>query len=221
MESLPAKACTKCGEVKLFTEYHKTAAAPDGHSYFCKTCKRTVDAKYCEENRKARRVADRKYYADNREREILRNKKYNAEHREVVATYQREYRKKNIEAISAKQREHREKNKEAISVYHREYSKKNRHRYNEHKRRRRARILGNGVEVYTELQVLETYGTDCHICNGPVDMSAPRGIGRGAGWENGLHIDHVIPISKGGPDTLSNVRPSHSSCNLSKGGRVG
>ena len=80
--------------------------------------------------------------------------------------------------------------------------------------------MDNGVEVYTTLQVLETYGTNCHICNGPVDLSAPRLVGRGVGWEHGLHIDHVIPISKGGPDTLSNVRPSHAYCNISKRDRL-
>jgi len=32
----------------------------------------------------------------------------------------------------------------------------------------------------------------------------------------GLHIDHVMPLSKGGPDTLENVRPAHGSCNVKK-----
>jgi 5-methylcytosine-specific restriction endonuclease McrA len=101
----------------------------------------------------------------------------------------------------------------------RAYRKNNPQISRNHMRRRRAHKLNNGVEVYTELQVLETYGTDCHICNGPVDMSAPRSTWY-PGWENGLQIDHLIPISKGGPDVLSNVRPSHGKCNKSKGARL-
>jgi 5-methylcytosine-specific restriction endonuclease McrA len=31
-----------------------------------------------------------------------------------------------------------------------------------------------------------------------------------------LHIDHVYPLSKGGLDTLENVRPSHGKCNIVK-----
>ena len=68
---------------------------------------------------------------------------------------------------------------------------------------------------YSELQVIQTYGGNCHICNSPIDFTAPRKVGV-AGWEKGLHIDHVYPLSKGGLDTLENVRPSHGQCNVIK-----
>src|SRR5690606_27003706 len=36
-------------------------------------------------------------------------------------------------------------------------------------------------------------------------------------YDNGYGtIDHVIPFSKGGNDTPSNLRPSHSGCNISR-----
>jgi 5-methylcytosine-specific restriction endonuclease McrA len=70
-------------------------------------------------------------------------------------------------------------------------------------------------EVYTYRQVLDTYGSDCHLCNTPVDLNAPRQCGK-PGWELGLQVDHVIPLSKGGDDTLENVRPSHGYCNNQK-----
>ena len=68
---------------------------------------------------------------------------------------------------------------------------------------------------YSDKDVLDTYGIDCHICNTPIDLSAPRQVGS-PGWEKGLHIDHVYPLSKGGLDTLENVRPSHGQCNIIK-----
>jgi len=70
-------------------------------------------------------------------------------------------------------------------------------------------------EPYTELQVISLYGTVCHICNKEIDFDAPRKVGT-KGWEMGLHIEHVIPLSKEGSDTLENVRPSHGICNLQK-----
>jgi 5-methylcytosine-specific restriction endonuclease McrA len=82
-------------------------------------------------------------------------------------------------------------------------------------RKRRATKRANGWEKYTEAQVLELHGTNCHICGNPIDLSLNRKIGN-EGWEMSLHIDHVIPISKGGPDKLSNVKPSHGKCNLKK-----
>jgi 5-methylcytosine-specific restriction endonuclease McrA len=68
---------------------------------------------------------------------------------------------------------------------------------------------------YTHKQVLDIFGANCHICKEPIDLQATRMTGR-PGWERGLHIDHVIPLSKGGDDTLENVKPSHGRCNVEK-----
>jgi 5-methylcytosine-specific restriction endonuclease McrA len=84
-----------------------------------------------------------------------------------------------------------------------------------HAKRYRALGLNPKIGRYTETEVLDRYGTVCHICNTEIDMSAPRGTGK-PGWEKGLQIDHVIPLSKGGDHTIENVRPSHGHCNLTK-----
>jgi len=84
---------------------------------------------------------------------------------------------------------------------------------------RQARILENGSEYYSLIQVLLLYGKDCHICKVAIDLKASRRVGVGD-WLLGLHIDHLIAIALGGADTLANVRPSHAICNLKKGARV-
>jgi hypothetical protein len=86
-------------------------------------------------------------------------------------------------------------------------------------RKRRAIIKGSPVSFYTQAQVISTYGVNCHICGLEIDFSVPRQVGK-TGWEKGLHIDHLIPISKGGPDTLENVRPAHGRCNIDKGANI-
>jgi 5-methylcytosine-specific restriction endonuclease McrA len=68
---------------------------------------------------------------------------------------------------------------------------------------------------YSDKDVLEAYGLECHICQITIDLNAPRQVGK-TGWEKGLHIDHVYPLSKGGLDTLENVRPAHGKCNVIK-----
>jgi hypothetical protein len=83
--------------------------------------------------------------------------------------------------------------------------------------RRRNRLRGLPQERYTEKEVLELYGTDCHLCGKPIDLDAPRRTGWGEGWQRGLQFDHVQPVAKGGADILANVRPAHGLCNLSKG----
>jgi len=83
---------------------------------------------------------------------------------------------------------------------------------NAHRRFRR-----NNTEpgYYSDQDVLDTYGAICHICSEEIDLSAPRKVGL-PGWEKGLHIDHVQPLSRGGLDTLENVKPAHGQCNVIK-----
>lgn len=71
------------------------------------------------------------------------------------------------------------------------------------------------TEPYQEADILHIYGIACHICEETIDLKAPRKVGE-EGWERSLHMDHVIPLSKGGTDTIDNVLPSHASCNLRK-----
>jgi 5-methylcytosine-specific restriction endonuclease McrA len=118
---------------------------------------------------------------------------------------------------------------EAMRQYWRDYRKlpktieKNK-KYNRTNRKMRngtrfKKLLAEGFnpakDYFSANMVLETYGTDCHLCGGAIDLDAPRTAGK-PGWEKSLHIDHVIPLSKGGDDTLENVRPSHGKCNVRK-----
>ena len=78
---------------------------------------------------------------------------------------------------------------------------------------RRARKSDNGRSDYTVEDVILTYGSDCYLCGEAINMSVSGKAGR-PGWRTGLHIDHAIPVNRGGPDSLDNVRPSHGLCNL-------
>jgi 5-methylcytosine-specific restriction endonuclease McrA len=100
----------------------------------------------------------------------------------------------------ARQAKYRSRNLEAVQA--RERSKN---------RKRRASITSD----YNELQVIATYGINCYLCDLEIDFMAPRKCGI-PGWEIGLHIDHLVPVSKGGSDALENVRPTHGLCNLVK-----
>ncbi len=141
--------------------------------------------------------------ATDKERERERKKKYWAANRERLLAYHKDYIKKNPQVSRRKQKKYWAKHPEKAQAFN---------------RKRRARA--NNVEhiPYTKEEVLKKYGTDCHICGAPIDLKAPRKAGK-KGWEHGLHLDHLIPISKGGPDTIDNVRPAHGVCNLSKGAK--
>lgn len=88
-----------------------------------------------------------------------------------------------------------------------------------HNRRRDRRVRANGFEFYRIQDVLDRWGYDCHICKAPINFKAPRQCGD-PGWEEGFHLDHVIPLSKGGKDIVENVKPAHAKCNVLRGDKA-
>lgn len=59
-------------------------------------------------------------------------------------------------------------------------------------------------DTQVRLAVLRLTDGSCAYC----------GIKLGSDW----HVDHVVPVSKGGPDSFENYVPSCPSCNVSKNG---
>ena len=128
--------------------------------------------------------------------------------------YNAEYFKKNKESILKLHKLYYQNNKEKMQKWRRDYHKAHPEvsRRNKNIRKYKSKIK---QEKYTDRKVLDTYGSICYLCNKEINLKAPRRTGI-KGWEKGLHIEHVIDIAKGGPDTLANVRPSHALCNLTK-----
>lgn len=50
----------------------------------------------------------------------------------------------------------------------------------------------------------------CAICGEPIDYDLPHTDPRS------FVVDHITPLSRGGPDTLANKQPTHRDCNLAK-----
>lgn len=61
--------------------------------------------------------------------------------------------------------------------------------------------------------VVEAYGPACWLCRDPIDLALPRR------HPFGLSLDHVTPRSKGGDNSVANLRPAHLRCNLQRGPR--
>ena len=139
--------------------------------------------------------------------------------RSSYRAYKKEYYNKNKTRVHSDNKKWEIKNPEKVKAIKKKWRKSNPDVIRLHSRKRRVLRLNSGFEKYTEMDVLNKYGTICHICNLTIDMLAPRKVGV-LNWEKGLHIDHVLPIIKGGSDTLDNVRPSHGLCNISKGATI-
>lgn len=80
-------------------------------------------------------------------------------------------------------------------------------------RRRRARLRNAVSEPYTLAEIAERDQHCCQLCRQPVAM------GLKSPDPMSPSIDHVIPLSRGGNDTRTNVQLSHRICNTRKGAR--
>ena len=170
----------------------------------CKTCLNAENLAWRKANPEKQYLSHKNSVAKNPKKYYAYKEKWKKANPEKVRDWQRAAYLKNIDKRIERSKEWRMSNPEKMRSY---------------KRQRRARIKGNGHEYYTDAQVLELYGTNCYLCDMPIDLNAPRSSGI-PGWRSGLHIEHFIDIALGGPDTLENVRPSHAWCNLTKAPKI-
>lgn len=75
---METKTCTKCGETKPLSEFHKEACKKDGHRNQCKVCTCANSRKYAAEHKEERAAYKREWVAENREHVNARNRAYRA-----------------------------------------------------------------------------------------------------------------------------------------------
>lgn len=194
------KACSKCGQVKPLSQWGKNKSKKDGLASSCKKCHAASSAAWRIANPEEQLRRSRSQYAKSRDREIARRKKRYLANRPFELLKRRENYSANAEKYREQSRAWRKDNKELFDVQWRAA------------RARRAKVR---TSKYTVKDVLEKWGTNCHICTLPIDLEAPRWTGSN-GWRKSLHLDHVIRIRDGGEDTLENVKPAHGECNIRK-----
>jgi 5-methylcytosine-specific restriction endonuclease McrA len=128
-----------------------------------------------------------------------------------------DYTKANREKRNATDRKRYARNPEKVIKRTRSWQKANPEKLITNRNRFRARKSGNHFEFYTLQEVFDTYGTNCYLCDMPINFNVSGKSGSNPQWHSGFHLDHFIGLNDGGSDTLENVRPSHAWCNLSKG----
>jgi 5-methylcytosine-specific restriction endonuclease McrA len=99
-------------------------------------------------------------------------------------------------------REYYERNAEAQCAQHKIWLKNNRDKRNIQEHNRRARVLHNGgIFTHDEwLALCEKYSHACLRCTKHKKLTA----------------DHVVPLSKGGSNDITNIQPLCRTCNLQK-----
>jgi 5-methylcytosine-specific restriction endonuclease McrA len=133
-------------------------------------------------------------------------KQYNARWYAENAEYEAAKYQEQREELRAYYRTRRAANPGAETVYSTAWRKANPEKWALRNRENQRRRRGDKPVSYAT--ILERDGMVCHLCSGPI-----------AGLDD-LHMDHVIPLARGGEHNEQNIKPAHALCNMRKGSRV-
>jgi 5-methylcytosine-specific restriction endonuclease McrA len=199
--------CRLCGEDKPEDGFFVDRAKASGRASSCKDCRRVYHRTWRE--RPESKIKMKRYYANYRPTPEVLERRREASRlshardwkagkgkeaaRIYAATRYPQVRERKIAQALAWNRAHPDQ-RSATQV--------------------RRRAEKRGLEAETVLPSI-VYAKDnfmCQLCGEPTEPEGPYG--------RRPSIDHIIPLSLGGPHTYENTQTAHRSCNSGKGNRV-
>lgn len=226
--STDLKQCSKCGAWKPRTadHFHRHAASRDGLRPECKECARQRTLSYYQRNSERLREASREWRASNRERHRAYSRQWEADHPEQVREQARRWVQKNPERRRAAVKRYNDAHKEEKASYNREWGQRTgywrRYRAENADRVRetfRRWCLRNPEKVRAARQrrrELERAGGRFTGGEWRALCDWFGGICLACGASDLLTADHVVPLSRGGSNHISNIQPLCRDCNNRK-----
>jgi hypothetical protein len=191
------RTCTLCDEALPLTRF-------EGGRRQCKLCRgRRREARLTPEQVAAKRAYRRQWQKDNPAwREY--HAKWRADNRDRLNEQSRSYWRDRADKDKSRatRQAWTEANREHIAAVNAAWYQANLDKAKEARQRRRSHMAAVPAIPFTADQLaarLAFYGYRCWMCGGPYE-----------------HLDHVKPVSKGGPHMLANYRPACHGCNIRK-----
>jgi 5-methylcytosine-specific restriction endonuclease McrA len=202
------KKCPRCETFKDLNEFGLNKSKKDGRYVYCLECSRIISKEYYNKNHEEKLEREKVYREKNKERNKERNrekaKRYREKYPERVKLSQDKYNKKPESKIRSNRYNHSEKGK----LYHRKYIKDNYDKWLTRQRKnqviRRIRKTNNEIFTISNKDMRRLLSSKCAVCES----------------YDKIHIDHVIPVSRGGRHSIGNLQPLCQGCNLSKNNKL-
>jgi hypothetical protein len=121
----PIKKCTKCGEIKPFSKFHKNKGKRFGIKHLCKNCNKIRIAKWKKENPDKVKEQRKKYYKENPEKVKEKNKKYREENPDKVKEYMKKYREENPDKVKEYKKKYYKENPDKVKEQNKKYREEN------------------------------------------------------------------------------------------------
>ncbi len=152
------------------------------------------------------RLKRKEAHIRNKDKENARCREYDRTHSQKRKEYNQEYYLNNHADILIKKRKYHKENGDTIREKKRAYHKTTTGKLVSKKssaNRRALKFKAEGSFTAEDIKGLYAIqGRCCYYCN--------------VGIEGGYHVDHMLPLSRGGSNDVSNICLSCASCNWSK-----
>lgn len=190
------KFCARCEQVLSVNLFGKHKGRKDGLSVWCKKCNLEYSKTYRADDPERRKAYDKAYYERNKEKLYWDLKAW---------------REANPEKHLAQIRKFNEENRERRNAQARLRNRLDPEKQRNKKHRRRA--LENDVESGFKLSLQELLESQNGLCAGnDIYSNCEQSNKKIPRWT----VDHIIPLSRGGPDIWWNTQAMCRSCNSSK-----
>ena len=220
------KQCSKCGQDKPLDDFNKRKLSKDGRCVLCRECQKTAKAIWYAANKDRANAYDRQYHQQNKAQAAEWWQSYYRLKKESILSqrraYNRTYYQANRERIDNRMASYRKEKSEQFLQAHRiqeaRWRAAHSDRVNALQWERRHRNWAHYLVSASERRIahrnrvlaalLARDGHTCHICKRQIRQREAT-------------IDHLIPVSQGGPSVEWNLAIAHLFCNQSRGdGRI-
>lgn len=198
------KTCSKCGENKPFSDFHKRKSAKDGLKSSCKICRNRDNATYREANPDKVKASLVKYKERNLDRVKQKLKDWRAANLEKARERSSKWYFANKDRAKAMSAERYKNNKErAKEKAHARYlSDPSQYKIRNHKRRATLLRVGGKLSIGLEQKLYALQKGKCACCKRPLGDK--------------YHMDHIMPLALGGSNTDDNIQLLRAQCNNQK-----
>ena len=188
------------------------ALKSDGEPY--KTCPACLDSarRWKKEHHDENLKTSREWCRSHRDKISKHNRESHARHKETRNAQHRKYQQEHREAFRIREHKWRTDHPEQCAATHRKWLADHPHKVNEYSHAARAR-KNNATGTYTQEELNNQWHTQngfCFYCGELIYKTI----------NSQYHVEHKIPLSRGGSNDISNIVLSCETCNLRKNAKT-
>ncbi len=198
------KTCTACLNTKSLESFDRQLLGACGRRSTCKTCRALERLR----NRDVNRAYQKLWYDAHKDQVKARVRAWHWAHRDKSLRASQEYYRSHKDHLNALNRMYWLNHREQVRTMHQRYYRNNPHLFRLHRLKRRAReAQAEGFWTVADLEaILSRQQGLCAYC--------------ACKLQSDMHMDHIIPLARGGSNWPSNLTFSCPYCNRSKNAKT-